>query len=470
MSEIPCREQVLAQISATEANIRRLTTEIDELESQRQKERRAVGRLWFMILPVGTLPTELLLEIFALAVQSRTDVDRRSPPYGPDHPIHQTLLLSHVCSLWRQIVLTSPRLWVAGLIDVRLDRKGYLPRNLARLTMLLDRSSPLPLTVSLAGGKAENGADPARAAILHALIPTVSRWKDLKAGHYSFFNELNASPGSFTALEKLDIHLRSNQLHLFSTSSHLRYLRLVMEDRMSPGDVLRIPWAQLTHLDLEESNPTTCRLVLLQCTNVVSARFQTTFDWDTNVDAPATVLPFLQTLKVQLWALEVVGHIGPLLGPLTLPALQSFRILGGEVWPAQEFSTFQMRAPNISQIFLTRSLIASEELVTLLRLAPALTSLTLMSCARCINDPFLQAFTYDVGDGNNLVPHLHDLRWQSVGYHHLDYALFESAIRSRCSADVTPLKQVIVDGSSFRRLPVAQMQDLKEKGLELHII
>jgi hypothetical protein len=105
--------EVKAQIGATETNIHRLSTQIDELICARQKERNTLARLWFMIVPVGKLPTELLVEIFALAAESDSSsmvVDRGLPAFGLDHPVRQALLLSQVCSSWRQIVTKLPRL------------------------------------------------------------------------------------------------------------------------------------------------------------------------------------------------------------------------------------------------------------------------------------------------------------------------------------------------------------------------
>jgi hypothetical protein len=60
-----------------------------------------------------------------------------------------------------------------------------------------------------------------------------------------------------------------------------------------------MPFARLTHLNLVESNPTTCHRILLQCTNILSATLRT-ISWETagNVAAPATELPFLEILKM----------------------------------------------------------------------------------------------------------------------------------------------------------------------------
>ncbi|KAF7325293.1 F-box domain-containing protein [Mycena venus] len=156
------QEHIQAQIDATEANIRRLTSQIEELHRARQKERRTLGKLWFMIVPVGKTPTELLVKIFALAV-------------GPDHPVHQVLLLSQVCSSWRQIVIGSPKLWAIGVVDVQLDKRNKGNCYLDGLQTLLGRSAPLPISVLLRKSLNPHPSAPSITSVLRVLMPTAAR-------------------------------------------------------------------------------------------------------------------------------------------------------------------------------------------------------------------------------------------------------------------------------------------------------
>jgi hypothetical protein len=490
--EIHSKEDVKAHINETEANIRRFTTQIDELERARQKERRTLARLWFIIVPLGKLPTELLVEIFHLAVQPEscsTDdrigivVDRNTPAFGTHHPVHQSLLLSQVCSSWRNIVVGSPKLWAAGSVDVRLDRHRYSPENYVDgLKILLDRSLPLPVHVSLTCENDDLHTTEVHRHILRAMIPTASRWKTLKMDSWSVDNLslLDTPPGPFTTLEALDLAvLHSNNMHLFFICPRLRHLKLVVienGDRISVDDVLRIPWAQLTHLELQEEDPTTCRFILLQCTNIVSAKL-ITLDWDTpDVAAAATVLPFLKTLEVHFEASShVVGYIAPFFTALSLPSLQTFRLgLSHIDWPPEDFSAFQMRAPNIAQISLIGCRIASQQLITLLRLTPALTMLTLFDCVNCIDNEFLRAFSYNETGAQWLVPQLRELDWRCIR-DLFDADVFEAAIRSRYwTGDAAPagmarLRSVTLEKSTFPIL-FDWMRELIEQGLVLHII
>ncbi|KAJ7354673.1 hypothetical protein DFH08DRAFT_855682 [Mycena albidolilacea] len=264
------KADVMKMITAAEANIHHLTSQIDEFILQRPKERSNLGRLWFTILPVGKLPTELLLEIFLLAIQSnstRTVVDD-SGPYGPPASVRQTLVLSQVCFSWRKIVIGSPKLWAGAFVDVRL---GALPellreKHIVRLKTLLERSHPLPISLSITSDYLPRSASfgDVATAVLEAVVLTASRWKDLtvRVDRSSLDDLIHMYPGPFAALETLDVHL--NCLRVFYDSPRLRRLKLVAkDDDLWPEDVACMPFARPTHLNLVESNPTTCHRILL---------------------------------------------------------------------------------------------------------------------------------------------------------------------------------------------------------------
>ncbi|KAJ6594317.1 hypothetical protein B0H19DRAFT_57882 [Mycena capillaripes] len=460
------KQEVRAQIELTETNIRHLTSnirglqfaaveyQIIEFTRERQKERDKLAWLWFMISPVGTLPTELLLEIFALAVQSHPTnlfVCRHSPPFGRDHPIHRTLVLSQICSSWRQIVVASPRLWATGVVDVRLDGKNTPHGYLSFVQMLLDRSAPLLISISLA---TVSHISPFP-AIVQIIVPTVSRWRNLRVDEASLEVLKENSSGPYTALQRLEIQYDS-----FISRRN---------------NVFRMPWPQLTHLDLLEPVAATCRSILLQCTNIVSAKL-TPGEWDVaDAPSPVTVFPFLRTLEIRFHRRRnPIRRAGEFFAPLRLPALQALTLDAHIVWPLEEFSAFQLRAPNITQFTLKDCPINAQQLVALLQLAPRLTVLTLISCRDCIDNEFLRAFTYDETRGQLLVPSLQTIHWQHLG-HRFDDDILETAIRSRWAKDAAPadvprLRKITTNKSSLDPTFADKMQDLVKQGLKLHLI
>ncbi|KAJ7680721.1 hypothetical protein DFH06DRAFT_1464869 [Mycena polygramma] len=422
---IPSKGDVQVQIETAEANILRLTAQIDELDRTRQEERRTLGRLW--------------------------------SPIGPDHPVHQTIILSQICSSWRQVVLSSPKLWTAGVVDVRMNGKN----NLDIVRYLLDRSAPLPISVSLtrelnAARQLNESYGPPIPDLSQVVPSTASR-------HFRI------SLGPFTALEDLDLqygHSQSTPIDLFFRCPLLRRLILRPDLLRSPCDaMLHFSWAQLTHLDLLHGNSVTAQSILLQCTNIVST-ILTICEWGTNssiVHAHPSVLPFLTTLKADFHDSDATGagRLEPFFMPFTLPALQALDLtfFGDAAWPAQEFTAFQI--------------------LTHLELAPALTALTLRGCTHCLDRDFLRAFRYAAGT-HPLVPQLQmldlDLAWIDDLF---DIEGLEAAIRSRrWTANTAP--PVVGQLRVVRmRLPLVfrissavlrnRMRDLVDLGLQLNI-
>ncbi|KAJ7039856.1 hypothetical protein C8F04DRAFT_1085107 [Mycena alexandri] len=478
------KERVKVQIDSTESNIRLLTSLIHGLTCALDEERRTLARLWFMILPVGKLPTEVLLHIFALAVESEpTNLAgiRERPPFGPNHPVWQALRLSQVCSSWRQMVIHSPKLWAAGVVDVRLDTMGKHPRKtyLALLQTLIDRSSPLPIAISV--NHTFDGSRPSIGAITQIVAPTTSRWKALKINDTAFTAFKETSPGPFTALEHLDLEYaassQTSPIDLFFLCPRLRRLTVVPQgyyymSRRKEHDVLRMPWPQITHLELVEPlDSATCRAILLQCVNIVSASL-TTIEWDKgDIDAPLTTLPSLHTLEMRFDPIRDpagVLEVGPFFAPLDLPVLRSLELSFSCAWPDREFAAFQHRCSNITQIRLSHCPILSHQLVSVLRLAPALTHLSLEDCENCIDDRFLEAFRQDGVDSQQLVPKLRELNWRGIDHRRFADDVFEAAIRSRCRTDATPPDAVRLQKANldvYSRRLFDRMQDLVKHGV-----
>ncbi|KAF7357768.1 hypothetical protein MVEN_00822800 [Mycena venus] len=384
----------MSQVSAAEENMSPLTLEI---HCNRQT------------VPYNEdLPTELLLEIFGLAVLSNSEstntvgsgspqvsaprspgrhrVDQEpdalacpaSPSCGPSHPVHQALLLSQICSSWRQIIIGSPKLWTVGLVDVlRDDKRRFFMECVApnRLNTLLMPSGGLPVSVSLTRETKAGGTKHVASTASPTSIVAASRWKYFKVNQYTFGDfraiKIVAAPSaavdtsdSLRHLSHTDRRLRARR-ERFSRVIEDRLSRRTraMEDRLMREDVEQMPFAQLTHLDLEEQDPSTCLLILRQSTNLVFATLTTNdwdgmadtwnestfFDDDEDADDDNIALPFLEALQVQfIGGRHPVACVSPFFNPLTLPSLHTLDLTLREnvVWDPLDFSAFQMRSPE----------------------------------------------------------------------------------------------------------------------------
>ncbi|KAJ7347013.1 hypothetical protein DFH08DRAFT_1080936 [Mycena albidolilacea] len=470
----------------------------DELASALQKERSTFARLWLMIAPIGRLPTEALVEIFMQSVLKAelqesppAPVQRFDAPKAVSNAARQALLISKVCPYWRQIATNTPQLWNVGVIDLQLARvHSSTIAYTVGLRALLERSLPLPISVSLSHGLGELTTVPGAVAhvaktLLQTMVPTTSRWKSLKAD--SLMKYLSQLPeGAFHALESLDIRCafssRSQPIRTFLVAPRLQRLTLSISGYES-RELILIPWNQLIHLKLTHPSLSDCLGILLRCARLVSAEFSTT-EWEdlghTGADAPPTLLPFLQTLNMRFNAgAEDVGHVEPFWKPLILPALHTLELEfdagPGVFWSAPEFSAFQRRSPHIAHITLTNCPLTSAELITLLRLAPATTMLKLKCCKQCIDDEFLKALTCDAHSSlEPLAPRLQRLDCGFAGGLFSDEG-FEVAIRSRWWTDSEERSFSRLDRASLspyavaarNRKLVARMKDLVEQGPNL---
>ncbi|KAJ7627538.1 hypothetical protein DFH06DRAFT_729369 [Mycena polygramma] len=462
-----------------------------------------------LIVPIGKLPTELLLEIFKLAVHTPVLGDHIpwEPLFSHRNLYHgnlrtglrKVLRLSQVSSYWRQTVHEAPELWAECVVGVHLGGKqGVLPRDayLDGLKTLLSRSSPYPISFSFKMARRASTDD----CIVGLIAPTLKRWKNLHLALDSF-DRLDGLPShsgafEFEALERVHIRGLSRQTNAFTafqSSPRLRSFALETDDELPKIHLIQLPWRQLTHLDVWDYSLGGCRNALLQCASLVSARFVTCSDWDLTVEAadtPVVVLPFLTTLNMTVEGSDSgpVAALKAFLAPLALPALTTLDLTfdpeDDEYWPIETFSAFQDRAPELEKILLMNGSLGPDALVALLRHAPALETLDIQLSWDCVDDGFLEALRYDEADpAPPLAPRLTDIKLYCVG--EVDEGLLEGAIRSRWWADdgrvladgsppgVSRLRRVAFTSDEYDAKDDAfktRTEDLVRQGLDLYVV
>jgi hypothetical protein len=212
-------------------------------------------------------------------------------------------------------------------------------------------------------------------------------------------------------------------------------------------------------------------------------------EWDLSPEAansPVVVLPFLATLILAFDGSdsEADSGLAALFRALALPSLKTinfrFDLDDGEFWPAEVFSEFQNRSPEIEEIAMVFSSIYPEELISLLRHAPALTTLHLACCWACVNEDLFEALRYDDSDLAPVAPKLRDIHLTNITLGYFNAGPFENAIRSRWWKDgerlladgslprVSRLKKLWVcpDESEQNDYVKARVQDLIDQGLD----
>ncbi|KAL0068041.1 hypothetical protein AAF712_004944 [Marasmius tenuissimus] len=141
--------QTLAMITDEERDldrcdeeIRHLRRAIEALEARRSTLRRNIAHRRSYISAMWEVPAEIWHEIFSFVCFGETD------PISDDckEDFILPLMLSHVCSLWRNIVRQTPRLWSVMRIDTGSPHGTFSTRF---IEWYLEQSSEKPLTIDL---------------------------------------------------------------------------------------------------------------------------------------------------------------------------------------------------------------------------------------------------------------------------------------------------------------------------------
>ncbi|TFK35284.1 hypothetical protein BDQ12DRAFT_324064 [Crucibulum laeve] len=265
---------------------------------------------------VTKLPPELLSDIFRLIFYPIYDLSSDSHELEPS-----PLFLGQVCSSWRDIAWSTPRLWTSLKIVVSRHMSHDLQAQLVE--EWISRSGQLPLSIYL--------SDP------HNILPKVKgprRLLTVLAACSDYWERIDCFPskschmglanakGRLPALKELILHRGSDPSNpscdLFFRAPSLRDISVVGLRTNS----LRLPWSQLQIFRGAKVELRECYELLRLASNLVHAHFEDVFQ-DTT-----TMLPFhpmeLITLE-RLEVLEVRGDterdVGMLLDSVTLPSL-----------------------------------------------------------------------------------------------------------------------------------------------------
>ena len=100
-----CREtmsEIQTELSRIDSEMVQVQVVLDHLASERQRLHGSLNQCRLVMAPIRRLPTEILSEIF------------RTLPRGPEVEAsisNSPLLLTQVCSRWRDVAISTPQLW-----------------------------------------------------------------------------------------------------------------------------------------------------------------------------------------------------------------------------------------------------------------------------------------------------------------------------------------------------------------------
>ncbi|KDQ49229.1 hypothetical protein JAAARDRAFT_43019 [Jaapia argillacea MUCL 33604] len=399
------------EVDTLEVQIRQLRAQLQILEERRDVAQGRCLNLKSLSAPIRRLPSDILLEIFSHTLW-----------YGSADPIYDPfpLLLTHVCSYWRHLALSTPTLWSS--IRAR-PTDGQLEYYRALWNHFLLHSGTAPLSLFLDLSYVEWEQD----ELLDQFVEHSRRWKavgftmdsiqPLRRLEEDDMNQLQS-----LALAALDT-VSSIFLHDITCFRSAHALVDVSLGGYWDPSLVALPWGQLTTLSFGSSiTPASLNLdiylsVLRHCTQL--ARLEFNFgDCDVDERRPSRLpgyitLPKLRSLSVE-GALHIMDDL--IFEKLGLPGLTEFIYHPGFVsgiprslessWKAFQSCAGRSRC-KLSTISLTRGSVFDVDVIGWLDCLQSAREVTLdlTSLVRRDQKTFIEYFSNrDVGSSGQTAP------------------------------------------------------------------
>jgi hypothetical protein len=341
---IPSDEEIdfirIELVSHTQ-ELARIDERIRELSAQRDKIQAYIQPYRALISHPRRLPVDILREIFIACLPA----NRNAVMSAWEAP----LLLGRICSAWRTIALSTPRLWASlhAPLDYIVETE---PRRLAVIEWL-QRSGAAPLSLSVCperGWRNLSSLPPTSEGLLSLFkslaAESATRWRHLDL--MNFFNwpgwEDQLAEISTPALESLKFSGRVSLLRNLDIAKvpSLRAIALHSNDGDEHIDefILEIPlvWSRLTHLTLVYYRYNGLRsgislrnvIVLLgRCPQLIYIQVSPS---EANTGTPSQLsdlilLPYLQTFIMTKGSLGAQS-LGYLIDHVSMPQLRQFSV------------------------------------------------------------------------------------------------------------------------------------------------
>ncbi|KAJ6589947.1 hypothetical protein DFH09DRAFT_1358996 [Mycena vulgaris] len=327
-----------------------------------------------MFPPILSLPPEITQRIFQASLPSTG-----APNSTAQQPLSQQapLLLTQICSDWRDIALDTPELWQSIVVD---RSTGYVNPAMVRLWM--SRAKNHPRDISFATQDPKRGTEFLVESMEHS-----QQWRDVELClPLESFSDLAAHHGPFPFLRSLSLSLGSETYNFSLQTITIRGAPLLREMTLTdlPFLAADIAWEQLTTLKMTalESETLLAIPVVRRCSNLVKLEV-TIQGRHTSPDPPFT-LPSLTAL------LTAGDSIIPF---ITVPSLEQLDIRGPRFLSDMEPLTDSLRAllersacPLTCLSFRVPPMITTSALRAFLLVAAAVVKLDLTLLELCSRD------------------------------------------------------------------------------------
>ncbi|KIM83550.1 hypothetical protein PILCRDRAFT_428344 [Piloderma croceum F 1598] len=422
-----------------------------------------------LVTPITRLPLEVLSEIFMQCI----DVDsfdlhneRDLTPRLDKAP----LLLGSVCSRWRRVSLSTPKLWASFRLTIR---PKYQKNDVVLANTWLARAGTCPLYISLGSvGSYQNSMRP----LMEVFARHCEHWYDV---HLSLpphvLRSLSVVKNRLPRLQKLHLSdLLDDSIDIFESAPQLYCFHL---DWPMKGLAFKVPWNQLQEFKTGWCSVDDYLLFLPLAPNL-----EVLVAWLASVEPRHShsliQLPHLHSISIR-------GNLAYALDRLVLPELRSIFIdTQGVKWTAVPQLTSILSQCSIESLSCnTDTHIVSDDMIQILQMCPSLLKLDLLganSC--CMTKSFLSQLAYRRDSETATTELVPKLQTMTVDYvpSYFDMQDFVDAMQSRMmlggegkpEPEVTRLKTVEIRHICGILEPkiLSTLRQLKATGLDIRLM
>ncbi|KAF7359121.1 F-box domain-containing protein [Mycena sanguinolenta] len=317
--------EIDSQLEHYDPEISRLKKILADLQARKARLQWYQECCSSIISPIRKLPPEVLGMIFLGCM-------------GPEPNVIP--VVGQVCRHWRDLVESTPRLWVN--ISVGRKRFTFHQRYVNMASLFLKRSLNRPLFISI--------RNPADARLVTLVRRHADRWATLRLASTdnAFYNFLGLD-GALPMLEKLEIlegasRLANPEAIPIKIHHAPKLKHVVLKDGPEYWD---LPWTQLTRLEYDTSNVIDAVYILRMCPHLEECSLGMLNQAVEDPDAITTIRPLLELRSLRL-AIDTVSPNQPaatimstFFSAVTAPVLTSLEVIGQ--WTPTEFTDFLTR-------------------------------------------------------------------------------------------------------------------------------
>jgi hypothetical protein len=391
----------LLELQEIEIEIQRLCELVETMKIKRETIQKRIDDHNVILAPVRRLPLDVLHEIFFHCLATHRNPIMKSS----ESPV----LLTRICSSWRAIALSSPRIWSKihipfpgdpsfstgyGIITDETTLRSRRQRYSALLQLRCDvvrewlsRSGTCPLSFSIIYPPSQPNPkdDELPDEIFNILLSFADRWSDVDISMpEEIYNKLqgNMKPTTFSSLKSLKLNLQqpfptNNGIRLLAAPSLCKITISAFQTTLYiTGNLVQPIWKQLTDINFTSWIADTHLIVLLgKCPNLVFGNFTVTSShWPDEpiVDREDILLPSLKSLALDDAGMHETMTI--MFNAIKAPALTKL-LYYRTISSPYDNSTIPLPAPMIP-------LLSNSTLITDLSLDGELSTQDIQECLR----------------------------------------------------------------------------------------